>query len=51
MKTSFVSELGTEQTITSFFLVNEKEIRNSRAGKSYLRLDLGDRSGTIEAVM
>ena len=51
MKTSFVSDLGTEQTITSFFLVNEKEIRNSRAGKSYLRLDLGDRSGTIEAVM
>jgi len=51
MKTSFVSELGSEQTITSFFLVNEKEIRNSRAGKSYLRLDLGDRSGTIEAVM
>jgi 3'-5' exoribonuclease len=51
MKTSFVSDLGTEQTITSFFLVNEKEVRNSRAGKSYLRLDLGDRSGTIEAVM
>jgi 3'-5' exoribonuclease len=51
MKTSFVSDLGAEQTITSFFLVNEKEVRNSRAGKSYLRLDLGDRSGTIEAVM
>jgi 3'-5' exoribonuclease len=51
MKTSFVSDLGTEQAITSFFLVNEKEVRNSRAGKSYLRLDLGDRSGTIEAVM
>jgi 3'-5' exoribonuclease len=51
MKTSFVSDLGTEQTITSFFLVNEKEVRNSRAGKSFLRLDLGDRSGTIEAVM
>jgi 3'-5' exoribonuclease len=51
MKSSFVSELGAEQTITSYFLVNEKEIRNSRAGKAYLRLDLGDRSGTIEAVM
>jgi 3'-5' exoribonuclease len=51
MKTSFVSDLGTEQTITSFFLVNEKEVRNSRAGKTFLRLDLGDRSGTIEAVM
>jgi 3'-5' exoribonuclease len=51
MKSSFVSDLGADQTITSYFLVNEKEIRNSRAGKSYLRLDLGDRSGTIEAVM
>jgi 3'-5' exoribonuclease len=51
MKSSFVSDLGAEQTITTYFLVNEKEIRNSRAGKAYLRLDLGDRSGTIEAVM
>jgi 3'-5' exoribonuclease len=51
MKSSFVSDLGAEQTITSYFLVNEKEVRNSRAGKAYLRLDLGDRSGTIEAVM
>jgi 3'-5' exoribonuclease len=51
MKSSFVSDLVAEQTITSYFLVNEKEIRNSRAGKAYLRLDLGDRSGTIEAVM
>src|SRR5271156_5901599 len=51
MKASFVSDLRAEQTITSFFLLNEKEVRNSRAGKSYLRLDLSDRSGTIEAVM
>jgi 3'-5' exoribonuclease len=51
MKTSFVTDLGAEQTITTYFLVHEKEIRNTRAGKSYLRLALGDRSGTIEAVM
>jgi len=51
MKTSFVTDLASEQTITSFFLVHEKEIRNTRAGKSYLRLELGDRSGTIEALM
>jgi 3'-5' exoribonuclease len=51
MKAPFVSDLATEQTITSFFLVHEKEIRNTRAGKSYLRLELGDRSGAIEAVM
>jgi 3'-5' exoribonuclease len=51
MKTSFITDLGTEQNITSFFLVHEKEIRNTREGKSYLRLELGDRSGTIEARM
>jgi 3'-5' exoribonuclease len=51
MKTSFVTDLGTEQSISSFFLVHEKEIRNTREGKAYLRLELGDRSGTIEARM
>jgi 3'-5' exoribonuclease len=51
MKTSFVTDLSSEQSITSFFLVHEKEIRNTREGKSYLRLELGDRSGTIEARM
>lgn len=51
MKTSFVADLSSEQSITTFFLVHEKEIRNTREGKSYLRLELGDRSGTIEARM
>jgi 3'-5' exoribonuclease len=51
MKTSFVTDLNSEQSITAFFLVHEKEIRNTREGKQYLRLELGDRSGTIEARM
>jgi 3'-5' exoribonuclease len=51
MKTNFVSDLNSEQSITTFFLVHEKEIRNTREGKTYLRLELGDRSGTIEARM
>src|SRR6202045_515063 len=51
MKTSFVTDLNSEQTITTFFLVHEKEIRSTREGKPYLRLELGDRSGTIEARM
>ena len=51
MKTGFVTELLSEQTITSFFLVHEKEVRNTREGRAYLRLELGDRSGTIEARM
>ena len=49
MKKSYVTELSTEQTITSFFLVHEKEIRNTREGKQYLRMELGDKSGTVEA--
>ncbi len=51
MKTPFVTDLGADQIITTFFLVHEKEVRNTRDGKSYLRLELGDRSGTIEARM
>jgi 3'-5' exoribonuclease len=51
MKTSFITDLLSEQTITSFFLVHEKEVRNTREGRAYLRLELGDRSGTIEARM
>src|SRR5215469_12729528 len=51
MKTPLVSDISTEQNITTFFLVCEKEIRNTREGKPYLRLELGDRSGTIEARM
>jgi len=51
MKTPLVSELNSEQNVTTFFLVCEKEIRNTREGKPYLRLELGDRSGTIEARM
>ncbi len=51
MKTSYVTDLLSEQNITSFFLVHEKELRNTREGRAYLRLELGDRSGTIEARM
>jgi len=51
MKQFFVSALLADQTITSYFLVCEKEIRATREGKAYLRLELGDRTGTIEARM
>jgi 3'-5' exoribonuclease len=51
MKTSFVTDLAAEQNVTTFFLVHEKEVRNTREGRAYLRLELGDRSGTIEARM
>jgi 3'-5' exoribonuclease len=52
MKSAFVAELQDGQVVASFFLVREKEIRTSaNSGKSWLRLALADRTGTIEAKM
>jgi 3'-5' exoribonuclease len=52
MNATTVAELVPDQTITLFLLVWEKEIRTGQqSGKPYLRLALGDRTGTIEARM
>src|ERR1700681_4148293 len=51
MKQCLVSRLAPDQNITSHFLVCEKEIRATREGKSYLRLELGDATGRVEARM
>ena len=42
MKTSYVTDLLSEQTITSFFLVHEKEVRTTREGRAYLRMERED---------
>jgi 3'-5' exoribonuclease len=49
MKPAFVTDLKPDTAITSFFLVSEKEMRSTREGKAFLRLELGDRTGTVEA--
>ena len=51
MKAPFVKDLAADQSITGFFLVVEKEVRNTAGGKPYLRMELGDKSGTVEARM
>lgn len=53
MKDLYVTDLaGREsQAITSFFLVQFKELRSTREGKPYLVLRLADRTGAIEARM
>ncbi len=51
MKSPCVSELEANQTITTSFLVQSKEIRQKKTGEPYLSLVLGDRSGEIEAKM
>ncbi len=51
MKSAYISDLAPDTSITTFFLVCEKETRSTQAGKPYLRLKLGDRTGTIDANM
>jgi 3'-5' exoribonuclease len=51
MKQSFVSSLQDGQAVTTHFLVCVKEIRSTREGKTYLRLELGDSTGRVEARM
>jgi 3'-5' exoribonuclease len=51
MKSPFIKDLTADQVISGLFLVHEKEVRNTNAGKPYLRMELGDRTGTIEARM
>ncbi|MGH9865186.1 MAG: 3'-5' exoribonuclease YhaM family protein [Candidatus Acidiferrales bacterium] len=52
MKSAFITDFQDGQAVATFFLVREKEIRTSaRTGKSWLRVALADRTGTIEAKM
>jgi 3'-5' exoribonuclease len=51
MKSAFVSDLEPDRPISSFFLVRAKDILQTRDGKHYLRMELGDRTGSIEARM
>jgi len=46
-----VKDLEPDPAVTGFFLVHEKEVRNTANGKPYLRMELGDRTGTVEARM
>lgn len=52
MKSQFVNGLQEGQVVNSLFLVRDKEIRTSaRTGKSWLELDLADRTGIISGIM
>lgn len=51
MKTSYVADLQPDQAVTTFLLVQSKEIRFKRSGEPYLSLRLSDRSGQLEAKM
>jgi 3'-5' exoribonuclease len=51
MKSPYVNELKPDQTITGSFLVCSKEIRQKKKGDPYLSLQLGDRTGELDAKM
>lgn len=52
MKTLFIADLKDGQAVVATFLVRSKEIRTSpRTSRSWLQLELGDRTGTISGKM
>jgi 3'-5' exoribonuclease len=51
MKEIFVSDLKSNQSITTTFLVKSKEVKSKRSGEPYLSLTLGDKSGELDAKM
>ena len=50
MKSPYVKEIAANQLISTFFLVQNKEIRQKKSGEPYLSLSLGDRSGDLARV-
>ena len=51
MKSHFVRELEPNQTVTSHFIVQAKEVRLKKRGDPYLSLTLADRTGELDAKM
>jgi len=51
MKSPYVSELGADQSIVTYFLVCGKELCSSAKGRKWLQLELGDKTGVIYGKM
>ena len=51
MKSIYVGTLVPNDTVTAYFLVLSKEVRQKKTGEPYLSLHLADRTGEIEAKM
>jgi 3'-5' exoribonuclease len=51
MKSPYVTELKTNQVVTTTFLVHGKDVRQKKSGEPYLSLLLGDRTGEVDAKM
>lgn len=51
MKSPYVGTLVPNETVTAYFLVLSKEVRQKKTGEPYLSMHLADRTGEIEAKM
>jgi 3'-5' exoribonuclease len=51
MSRRFVDQLSDGENVDEVYLVVDKQLRANRNGNLYIQLDLGDRSGTINARM
>ncbi|MFC1809601.1 3'-5' exoribonuclease YhaM family protein [Candidatus Omnitrophota bacterium] len=51
MNKTFVSDIRTNSSISTYFLVSKKEKKLKKNGEPYLRLVLSDKSGNIDANM
>lgn len=51
MKTLFVKDLKPGLEVTEFFVLRKKELKEKYDGQRFLKLELGDRSGRIDAVV
>jgi 3'-5' exoribonuclease len=50
MKNSYVSDLRDGARVDDFFLICSKSLGHTQDGSPYVRLKLGDRTGTIDAI-
>jgi 3'-5' exoribonuclease len=48
-KNQFISKLREDQQVNDIFIVRQKQISTGRTGRNYLRISLGDKTGTMEA--
>ena len=51
MEKIYIQDIEPGEQITSFFLVQFKEVAKKRNNEDYLKLQLFDRTGSIKAVM
>ncbi len=51
MGKTFITDLIEGESVTSFFLLKQVQVRQRRSGEPYLSMVLGDRTGEMAAVM